>query len=72
MLDAIWVSGGGDRRVRVLRLLGRGPDGRDYVRVAGTATGIPLDELYFKDPAGWYRRDLPLYADESGKLRLSE
>jgi hypothetical protein len=42
--EYIWHAPDGDRPVNVTGLLGPGPDGRIYVAVAGSSTGIPLDE----------------------------
>jgi hypothetical protein len=42
---AIWKSKDSDRYVTVIGDLGVGPDGRHYVSVRDTLTGIPLDEL---------------------------
>jgi hypothetical protein len=42
---AIWKSKDGDHSVTVIGDLGIGPDGRHYVSVRNTLTGLPLDEL---------------------------
>lgn len=42
---AVWKSKDGDHNVTVLGDLGLGPDGRRYVAVQDTLTGLPLDEL---------------------------
>ncbi len=42
---AIWKSKDGDHCVTVMGDLGVGPDGRRYVSVRDTLTGLPLDEL---------------------------
>lgn len=42
---AIWKSKDSDHCVTVMGDLGVGPDGRHYVSVRDTLTGIPLDEL---------------------------
>ena len=41
----IWRAKSDDKIVVVTEYLGKGSDGRDYVRIEGSATGIPLDEL---------------------------
>lgn len=43
--DAIWRAADADVPVRVGESLGVGPDGRDYVRVEGSDTGVPADEI---------------------------
>ena len=47
MTKAIWKSKDGDHCVTIRRHLGVGPDGRDYVAVLDTQTGLPVDELEF-------------------------
>jgi hypothetical protein len=42
---AIWKTKDSDHYVTVIGDLGVGPDGRHYVSVRDTLTGIPLDEL---------------------------
>lgn len=42
---AIWKSKDGDHSVTIVGDFGLGPDGRHYVSVRDTLTGIPLDEL---------------------------
>ena len=41
----IWHTKHADTPVTVIRILGKGPDGRTYVQIEGTNTGIPQDEL---------------------------
>src|SRR5262245_48039400 len=48
MMHAIWKSKDGDHFITVRRHLGVGSDGRDYVSVRDTQTGLPLDELEFR------------------------
>ena len=43
--SVVWKSKDGDRYVTVTGDLGLGPDGRRYVSVRDTLTGLPLDEL---------------------------
>jgi len=43
--NAIWRSAGGDIPVHVNGHLGNGPDGREYVSVEGSTSGVPLDEI---------------------------
>ena len=47
MVNAIWHLPGSDHPVKVKQYLGVGPDGREYVSIKGSTTGIPLDELEF-------------------------
>jgi serine/threonine-protein kinase RsbW len=49
MINAIWKSKDGDYCVTIRGQLGVGADGRDYVSVLNTETGLPLDELEFWD-----------------------
>lgn len=44
---AIWRNKDSDTPVTVTGYLGEGPDGRTYVSVEGSQTGIPLDEITF-------------------------
>jgi P4 family phage/plasmid primase-like protien len=44
---AIWRNGEGDQPVIITADLGTGTDGRRYVKVAGSAAGIPLDEIEY-------------------------
>lgn len=46
---AIWRNKDHDRPVSVIGDLGAGPDGRPYMRIAGSETGVPQDELEFID-----------------------
>ena len=46
-INAIWKSQDGDHCVTIRGHLGVGPDGRQYVSVLDTETGLPLDELEF-------------------------
>lgn len=41
----VWRNKDHDEIVVVTEYLGKGSDGREYARVEGTTTGIPLDEL---------------------------
>jgi hypothetical protein len=41
----IWKAKDGDCAVTIAGDLGVGPDGRRYVSVENSSTGIPLDEL---------------------------
>ena len=41
----VWKTKHHDQPVTVVRTLGTGPDGRVYVEIAGTTTGVPADEL---------------------------
>lgn len=43
--EFVWLSHAGDIPVRVTRVFGVGPDGREYVSVEGSNTGVPRDEL---------------------------
>jgi len=48
MLDVgpyIWRSKDKDYPVVVLSFLGKGPDGREYAKIAGSNTAVPIDEL---------------------------
>nr|MBA2733847.1 hypothetical protein [Acidobacteriota bacterium] len=44
---AIWRNGEGDQPVTISADLGTGTDGRHYVKVEESATGIPLDEIEY-------------------------
>lgn len=46
---AVWHASDGDRPVVVVGSKGIGADGREYLDVAGTTTGIPADEVTFED-----------------------
>lgn len=41
----IWRTKDSDYPVTVLEFLGKGSDGRDYAKIAGTTTAVPVDEL---------------------------
>lgn len=41
----IWRTNQTDFPVTVIESLGSGPDGRSYVKIAGSTTAIPADEL---------------------------
>lgn len=43
--EAIWRSKEGDQPIAVTGDMGVGPDGRRYVSVSGSKTGVPLDEI---------------------------
>jgi hypothetical protein len=45
--SAIWKNGDFDQPVQVVGELGKGGDGRDYVKIEGSESGIPLDEIDF-------------------------
>jgi hypothetical protein len=47
VIKATWKSRDCDHSVTVLGDLGVGADGRHYVSVLDTRTGLPLDELEF-------------------------
>lgn len=72
MLDAIWLGGSGDRPVRVVAVLGYGTDLRKYVKIEGSETGVPIDELAFLDFAGNYTSGLDVFSDRKGNLHLTE
>lgn len=72
MLDAIWVSGTGDVPVTVVADLGYGSDSRRYVKIDGSNTGVPMDELVFLDFDGNYTPGLDIFEDAQGNLHLSE
>lgn len=51
----IWKTKHHDQPVTVIRTLGTGPDGRTYVQIEGTNTGVPLDELQLaKQPSPFW------------------
>jgi hypothetical protein len=52
MYEDWWHANGQDQLVVVLGYLGEGPDGRQYVSIEGSQTGLPLDELRFINPLG--------------------
>lgn len=72
MLDAVWITKHSDRPVVVVRLLGTGPDGRNYVSIKDSTTGVPLDELVFMDFDGNYTSGVSVYSDPQGRLHLTE
>lgn len=41
----IWRSKNVDYPVNVLEFLGKGSDGREYAKIEGTTTAVPVDEL---------------------------
>jgi hypothetical protein len=45
--NATWRNKDIDQPVRITGYLGKGPDGRDYVSIDGSATGVPLDEIQY-------------------------
>lgn len=45
-----WKAKDADYPVTVLEFLGKGPDGREYARVAGSNSAVPVDELQ-KEPS---------------------
>lgn len=47
---ATWSNKDNDSPVNVTGYWGKGTDGREYVSVEGSTTGIPLDELKYPDP----------------------
>jgi len=47
MIKAIWESKDRDNCVTIRGHLGVGPEGRDYVSVLDTQTGLPVNELEF-------------------------
>jgi len=51
----IWKAKSGDQEVVVLSALGTGPDGRLYVKIEGSNTGIPFDECH-KEKGGTLSR----------------
>ena len=54
----IWHTQDSDTPVTVIRTLGKGSDGRTYVQIEGTSTGIPADELTkAPEPRGYSLRD---------------
>ena len=46
----IWHTKHQDLPVTVIRSLGKGPDGKTYVQIEGSNTGIPADQLYPATP----------------------
>jgi hypothetical protein len=63
-VNAIWKNKDFDQPVKVVRDLGIGPDGRRYVQVQGSNTGIPIDEIQFKDiKPSWVKQEAaPVWA----------
>lgn len=47
---AIWHAKESDEPVHVLGYLGRGNDGREYVQIDGSTSGIPIDEVFLPAP----------------------
>lgn len=50
-----WKSPTGDIPIKVLSELGTGPDGREYLQVEGSSTGIPASECYIKEESSSFR-----------------
>lgn len=46
--DAIWKNKDVDQPINIIEDLGTGPDGRHYVKIEGSSSGIPLDEIEYK------------------------
>jgi hypothetical protein len=46
---ATWRHGKTDEPINVVENMGEGPDGRVYVKIEGSQTGIPLDEIIFPE-----------------------
>lgn len=44
---ATWKTKDEDRPINITGYLGKGPDGRDYVSIEGSTTGVPLDEIEY-------------------------
>lgn len=44
-IEAIWRNQDADQPVKITGYLGTGPDGREYVSIEGSETGVPLDEI---------------------------
>lgn len=70
MLNAIWVNKISNQPVTVIADFGYGTDNRRYVKIKGSNTGIPLDELLFLDFDGNYISGLDIFLDHYGNLRL--
>lgn len=47
--QSIWNSPSGDRPVTIVGSLGRGEDGREYLKIEGSDAGIPADEVEWSD-----------------------
>jgi len=45
--SAIWKNKDPDQPVKVMSKLGQGSDGKNYVKIEGSETGVPVDELDF-------------------------
>lgn len=43
--DYIWKSASSDFHVKVIEFLGKGSDGRVYVKIENSTTAVPFDEL---------------------------
>lgn len=48
--SAVWKNKDHDEPVVVTGSLGKGPDGREYLSIEGSATGIPADEVELLEP----------------------
>lgn len=46
--EAIWKNKDVDQPINVIEDLGTGPDGKHYVKVEGSESGIPIDEIEYK------------------------
>jgi hypothetical protein len=47
--EYVWKNKDTDIPVMVTAFLGKGPDGRDYVQIEGSTTGVPWDECTKKE-----------------------
>lgn len=69
---AIWVNQHQNIEVNVVEHLGKGVDGREYVKIEGSDTGIPLDEISWPDPAAETEGEEPEAAPFKGELSDEE
>lgn len=65
-MKAIWNCNGHDHHVTIISYLGE-VDGREYVSIEGSKTGVPLDEL--RDPDNKY---VGFWVDSHGRVNTTE
>jgi len=71
MFEAIWATAV-DRNVMVLSYLGIGSDGRHYVNIVGSETGVPMDELRFVNSDDPLNPFTSVWIDTHGNIHMAE
>lgn len=70
--EAIWTANGQDHLVVVTSYLGKGSDGKQYVAIEGSLTGVPLDKLRFIDPDDPHNPFTSVWIDCHGRIHFAE